>query len=584
MEKKQIILPEKRYEKASTQDLTTTIGLENSSELLREGDKTVILNLDELYFDERNDSKNYKIYGKLKMVFRNMYLGLAPYDNLNEYLYLQGDGADNNFYGYMPYNEFAFLRNDIYRNDPNIFTVNSSSLGTYTPSFVLPDPIPNKHQTLSLLEAPYHNWNIYLTYVNDQDSAYPMKYTLSGATKTENVNLITFVSGDGIPCRVESKTGYYKLTCPVKHGINDGEFVKIKGITSKVYSVSSLGDERYDSQYYVINLNKAQFSGTSLAPLIIIKRCVDAENISGTTSSYYVHKHRVLTDSTHYILDKAGFETPIFEDEKKLLLENAGGLSNFLVERNRMESVIFDFKDSFILTGLTNNLDFTPTEVYLSVINRNGSGYFDQVKVGYRFHLHDTWIDNHFSGTTSVEPSIQLDTAFTKDGVTFHPFKGLNIGDTLIGAFVEYNHSELKERVISEAFHKLSNPVTIFNYRQEDPTYYSGATNANKVGLYYQPHHKIKLRELSPYVETSNTNNILDLPENAEYFPSEGLWKWRDLYDHGYIDPDGNGTDYPFVNGQHYVMSNINFYLRNEQAFTNKSDGINAFDKTNTNC
>ncbi len=63
---------------------------------------------------------------------------------------------------------------------------------------------------------------------------------------------------------------------------------------------------------------------------------------------------------------------------------------------------------------------------------------------------------------------------------------------------------------------------------------------------------------------TSITNQIYGLPQNAKYFEDELLWKWRDLYDHGYIDPDGFGTNYPFINNLHYVKSDINFYLRNE--------------------
>jgi hypothetical protein len=46
------------------------------------------------------------------------------------------------------------------------------------------------------------------------------------------------------------------------------------------------------------------------------------------------------------------------------------------------------------------------------------------------------------------------------------------------------------------------------------------------------------------------------------------------LYDHGFIDPEGFGTSYPFINNIHYVKNDINFYLRNEQQFTNKQDGI----------
>ena len=62
MEKKQIILPEKRYVKAPIQDEVVRIGLETTEELLREGDRSIILDLEELFSDERNESKNYKIW------------------------------------------------------------------------------------------------------------------------------------------------------------------------------------------------------------------------------------------------------------------------------------------------------------------------------------------------------------------------------------------------------------------------------------------------------------------------------------------------------------------------------------------
>ena len=101
---------------------------------------------------------------------------------------------------------------------------------------------------------------------------------------------------------------------------------------------------------------------------------------------------------------------------------------------------------------------------------------------------------------------------------------------------------------------------------------FSGATTGNTIGYYYQPHHRIKLRQLSPYIEVSNTKDILFLPDNTKYDSVNKVWKWRDLYDHGFVDTDGNGTNFPFINNTHHVMSDINFYLRNEQTYTNKQD------------
>ena len=581
MEKKQILQPEKKYYQAPVEDQTVSIGLETREELLREGDKSIILDLERLFNKERNDSKKYKIYGKIRMIFRNMYKGESSYSNLREYLYLHGDGSDlGNYEGYLPYDEFAFLRRDIYRNVIDTPTgTTTSNFGTYTPTFSLPTQTPNKHQNISMMDAPYHNWNLYLTYVDQNDSFYPITYTLTGGTKTISGN----VAANGIPCRVESLQNYYRLTCPVPHGINEGEYVIISG---KTRSIASFGNEKFDSEKYVLNLSKAQFSGTPLSSIVLIKRCIDKDNPLTTTSIYYVHRHKVITKTTDYILDKAGFETPIFEEEKKLLFENSAGIDDFLVERNRQEAVLFDFRDEFVLTGLTNNLGYTPTEIYLSVIFRNGSGYFDYpVKVGYRFHLHDSWVDDHYSGTTANETAL-TSTLYPKSGTTatFYTGNTLTTGSTLTGAFVEYSPVEMKERIISEAFHKLTNPTDIFDYGQVSGTTYAGTSVNNKLGLYYQPHYRIKLRELSPYVETFNTDNILDLPDNAKYDPFDRLWKWRDIYDHGYIDPDGNGTDYPFVNGLHYVKSDINFYLRNEQAFKNKTDGIKDFNGSNIDC
>jgi hypothetical protein len=281
-------------------------------------------------------------------------------------------------------------------------------------------------------------------------------------------------------------------------------------------------------------------------------------------------------------MDTIGFETPIFEDEKKLLYQNSAFANDVLVEKNRMESVLYDFKTPLQLSGITNNLGYTPTEVYLATIFRNGAGYFNKVKVGFKFNFHNTWIDNIFTGTT--ETSL-LYTTGTTSGITFTYGQAIPKGTGgLVGSFVEYNPKEMNERIISDAFHKITNPAPIFYYGQTGNTSgFTGASAANPFGLYYQPYHKIKLKELSPYVESSKTDNplntsvIFNMPDNAKFDTTDQVWRWRDLYDDGYIDPDGFGTNFPFINGNHYVKTNINFYLRNERYYNNKQNGVKDF-------
>jgi len=583
MDKKRIILPSKKFFGSINEDQTIRVGLEETENLLREGDRTIILSNAELFNKERNESNSYKIHGKLKMVFRNLYSGSSEYNPLLKRLYLVGDGGDNNFDGFIPYQEFAFLRKDVLRQVNTIQTI--SSLTTITPVFTYSGA--SEHTTISSIDAPYHNWNIYLSYVYGQDSDYPMKYSLSGGT------YFSFTSGDGIPFRVESTGNTYKLTSPVEHGMSSGEFIILSGgsfnsavnVTGKTFTIISVGDSIYNSEKYVLEISKSELpSGSTLSTVVFGKRCLNINNITGSTSIYYVHEHKTKTEREYYILDKIGFESSIWENERKLLLENSAGVSDVLVERNMMESLIYDFKEPFVLTGLTNNLGYLPTEVYVSTILANRNGYFEYPpKVGWKFNFHDTWVDEHFNGTGTTETSI-LTSGFSRtiSATTYNFTTGIDlpVGTVLHGAFVEYNHSELNERIISESYHRFSNPLFVFDYGQTGTTVaFSGGSVTNMYGLYYKPHHRVKLRQLSPYIETSKTNQVYGLPQNSKYFEDESLWKWRDLYDHGFIDPDGFGTNFPFINNLHYVKSDIDFYLRNENIHRNKQDEVKNVDK-----
>ena len=130
-ENKEILLPSKRFKKAEEEDLSLKLNLDTTQSLLRIGERDIVLDIAKLYNDERNRSVNYKIYGKMKMIFRNMYSGATSYPPLEERLYLSGDGSDENYTGFLPYDEFAFLRRDLYRevNNPSTGTT-GNTLGT----------------------------------------------------------------------------------------------------------------------------------------------------------------------------------------------------------------------------------------------------------------------------------------------------------------------------------------------------------------------------------------------------------------------------------------------------------------------
>jgi hypothetical protein len=73
MEKRKVILPEKRFAKASSEDLNLSIKLSEEKSLLTNDEREYILDINELFSAERNDCKRYKIFGKIRPIFRNMY-------------------------------------------------------------------------------------------------------------------------------------------------------------------------------------------------------------------------------------------------------------------------------------------------------------------------------------------------------------------------------------------------------------------------------------------------------------------------------------------------------------------------------
>lgn len=574
MIKKKILHPEYRYAKSPSEDLSLQVNLDKEEKLLREGDRTIILDIAELYRKERNESTKYKIYGKVNVIFKNLYSGTTTYNALRNTLYDLNDGLDSDWTGYLPYDEFAFIRKDVVRE---VSTTTGSTIGDYQITTTLTGN--TDHTTITELDANKWNWNFYLSYVFEHDENYPIKYTLSGST------VYDFTSGDGIPFRVMDMGSYYELTSPLQHNMSQGEYVILSGSTigggtelSRCFGISSVGNRNYNSSRYTIILNKSDFTSSQVlndGVVVFGKRCLDKSNITQTTSKYYVHKHKTITKVDDCIIDNAGFEIPVFENERKLQYETSDGRNDVLVEKNRPESILYHFKNGIDIKNLTNNLGYNVTKLYLTTIFRNGNGYFNYPpRLGWRFNLHNSWVDEQFNSTFT---SSNTNLPYTVSGNTFSQGNEIPTGTTIVGSFVEYNEIDFKETILSDTYHKITYNTSIFDHGQTNTSRLNGVTSDNPSGLIYQPHYEIKIRELSPYVETSDTDDIFNLPENTKYDDINSIWKWRDLYDHGYIDPDGFGTNFPFTNGQHYVKKDINFLLKNEQTFLNRVGGIRNF-------
>jgi hypothetical protein len=134
--------------------------------------------------------------------------------------------------------------------------------------------------------------------------------------------------------------------------------------------------------------------------------------------------------------------------------------------------------------------------------------------------------------------------------------KSLKSGDTLDGDFCEWNDLEYSERVISDIYHKITYNDNVFDIN------ITGESIAeNPLGFYYKPHLPIQIRAFSSYVEEGAAENTSNIPNYAVYNTSAESFVWRDIYEYGFIDNDGVGVDFPFLNGAHYPYKNSIFRL-----------------------
>ena len=70
-ESKSIILPTKEYANAISRDLDYNVELESTQNLMRLGDRDIVLNLNDLFGAERAAGIDYKIFGKLTILYRD---------------------------------------------------------------------------------------------------------------------------------------------------------------------------------------------------------------------------------------------------------------------------------------------------------------------------------------------------------------------------------------------------------------------------------------------------------------------------------------------------------------------------------
>ena len=558
------VVPSKRFAGATEEDLTFQVSLNDSSRPLIQGDRTVNLNINTRFNEERQNISNYRVYGKISPIVDNDYAGLAINTDtsstssgfttlLFQQLYYNQPAASP-WAGYPQFQEFDFKRKDL---DDYVSTTT--------------------------------NWNIFLSYPSENLCDQRMWYQME---ESPTSNSIAFLANQGIAFHIEqvlvNGRNVTRFYCSAPHGLSKGEYVILnmdngQGTTytlrDNTFPVYTLGDGTRNSSDKIFNLLMPQ--GTvvgfpELPPLSMgtMRRQTNRANVE-SISSYYVRVNKILTEVSDAVLDDCGFEEGVFPDVKQVDRITPRAECRISV-KNAYPSYLYSFNKDIDVKTLRDNLSRPLTNLYVTIFLRNNLGYFNYPpKYGWEWNFPLTYMDTSISGVgdaASVPMPFGPVGPNTVRGSVADPqpsgpivdqppgsvlFRGseLRVGDLLRGDFCEYNAEELKERVISEIQHQFSWNGSVFMMGQTTPD--------GEKGYIYKPHYEVPIRRFSTYIEFGDPQKVIEVPDWAEYWEREKTWRWRDLWEIGFID-GGHGVDYPFMNNAQYPSRIIPFYVQKQ--------------------
>jgi hypothetical protein len=565
-----IVLGSLRYKTATNTDLSIPTPLVQNSKNIQEFDRSIDVNLAQVFDDERQKSTIFRPTCKFQLLYENAYTGTTNYIPLENNLYyinetlalLQQCNAavgSISWQGFVQYHEFDFIRSDY------------DVVGYTQP--------PNNHINFISRSASTYNWNFFVSYPYKNINKVLGVYIPNSVPNTTSNNTFLWNAVDGIPFIISSNSfsingnNMIQFKCPVKHGLSVGEFINITlafNSFNETFQVFELGDGLPGNDEYIINIFNI---GYDLATFPVnqvgtLKRIINNENVADTSSKYYVLQHKILTNVDDSVLVNAGFEKNIFGSRKKfespVYTPNNTKRVSF---KEGSQSYTLSFNKDIDVSSLRDNQKRPINDLYVTTIWKGYFGLTNGLREGYEFNLPlnninkpiDWWSDTNtlstFVGDNNVPYPLLTLTPATPTTYIFKYMDSLKEGDVLDGGFYEWNDYEQTERLISDINHKFTFNSSVFNIGCVGPDC------NNQLGYYYKPHNKIKIRAFSDYIETGNVNNIADVPDYSYFSTTYGSFIWRDIYTYGFKDSNKNGVDYPFLNGKHYPYENFIFRI-----------------------
>lgn len=572
-----IVLGSLRYKSAPEASYQLNVPLKQNSKLNIEFDRNQNINLVDVFNREREKSTTFRPTTKITFLFKNTYVGETNYTPFKENLYYvnsldasrqacNGNAQSVYWSGYPLYNEFDLVRTD---NDTDGYT----------------QPNTNGHINFVSNSATSYNWNYFVSYPYQNVN----KSLFAIEPKTQQA--LYWNANDGIPFIIDQSSSngqpYITFRSVCKHGLSLGEFVELSFSYDgeNIFEVSSLGDGTFGSEEYIFNIANIGYSGTTFDTGVkgTAKKVLDPDNPDETRSEYYVRKHKILTNTGDAVVVNAGFELNPFKVIKQY--EPSGLTPNFVSRISTKEgsqSYNLSFSRDISIENLIDNQQRPVSELFFTFQWIGYLGWTSKpsypiapatktraLRQGFEFNLptingqpNDWWTNNPQNINPSSFTDIQVNS-YVKQGRTFYYNKSLKSGDTIDGDFCEWNDLEYSERVVSEIYHKITYNENVF-----DINITGESIAVNPLGFYYKTHFPLQIKAFSTYIEEGDAENTTNIPNYAVFNKSENSFIWRDIYQYGFIDNDGVGVDYPFLNGAHYPYRNTIFRLIPEGSTT----------------
>ena len=525
------ILGEKKFSGSKTSDFKSSIVLEETNQTRYDNNLFYTVSQQTQFINEKNNCNNFRVYGKINPI-------LSLDVNTKTIHGLKKANINNRIFDLNLTNwsivilKSKQLQNGFDGNNNPIYSKGTKKILKYIDE----DNTKNLRFNLDLIKGlPARTFNSKI-YTDNYGLYFPLSHNFSVGDRIK----IDSASERKI------KSGFYKVE------IVDGDRIFIN---QAPFDIKFMEDKNpLKSGLLVTDLSNIVIENNETQESHLLGNVLNVRNLTFSSGVNSVVNLSIPRPKISPYIQPEFYVTKIVEQEAleyyvKVLevidvideVDDCGFSKNFLNQQVKS----FFLNRNLNLDNYTNNKGEPLTDIYIGVIKNGAASNKDYVTV--ESHFSD-FID-HVSDGDGLEMISNTSLALNKK---------TKIGDTFYYCVCEHTTEALTEVELAPIYHRFIHNNVLFNYK---------------------PFYKTSIKLKSPYIEDGDAN-ISGIPPYAVYSRQKEKYIWRDIFDTGVADENGNVIDFPYMNDALYVFNQINFFLRSEKSAT-RSYKLNLNDITN---